>query len=73
MAGKDTITDKILKLMDEKPYERTLKEIRSALNMSDYEIRGRVKSLRDRGELVVTRKMGAAEVYCKAMHKNKVM
>ena len=41
--------------------------------MSHYEVRGRVKSLKDRGELVVTRKMGAAEVYCKAIHKDKVM
>ena len=59
--------------MDNKPYERTLKEIRNILNMSDYEVRGRVKSLKDRGDLIVTRKMGAAEVYCKAIHKDKVM
>ncbi len=72
MAEKDSLTDKILNLLNEKPYERTLKEIRIALKSSDYEIRGRIKSLKDRGEIIITRKMGAADVYCRLEHKDKV-
>lgn len=73
MAKEDSVTDRLLKLMDKKPYERTIKDIRNTLGISDYEIRGRIKTLLDTGKLIITRKMGAADVYCRVEHKDKVI
>ena len=73
MSEGGNITDKILKLLNQKPYERSLTEIKNQLKLSDYKLRGRIEGLVDQGQLVITRTVGKTKFYCLPEHKDKII
>ena len=73
MAEKKNIAKAVLQLLTEKPYERTIAQIAKALELSTTEVHFTVRTLVELGEIVLTRKAGNAQMYCKKELKAQII
>lgn len=73
MNKSNNLTQRVLKLMDSKPHERSAREIARTLDVSYYDINSIVKTLVDLKLLYLTRKSGKAQNYCKPDYWSDVM
>ena len=64
MARKN-ISEEILAVLDEEPYERTVRQIADALGLGTTQVHYTIQALVDIGKIILTRKSGNAQMYKK--------
>ena len=73
MTEKKNITQAILQVLAEKPYERTIAQIAKEVGLSTTEIHFTVRTLVEMEKIVPTRKAGNAQMYCKKELKAEII